>query len=202
MSDITGLLEQIGEIYSTIVRAETNDVKICSYTNKQTQPQKEKKKTRMTMTMTVMTISTKKMMQQQSPFKLSSLLSFVLVRVAVLSFLSPGLIFVPIVSAFSVSSPMIIGTRNHHSHNPININSRSRSNKHIIVLKAGLFGEQGSVYNTDNNNININYDNQIKNGTTYISSTSVRIRFLAFLVPTRMLQIKSNNTRQNINIYN
>ena len=155
----------------------------------------------MTMTMTVMTISTKKMMQ--SPFKLSSLLSFVLVRVAVLSFLSPGLIFVPVVSAFSVSSPMIIGTRNHHSHNPIKINSRSRSrsNKHIIVLKAGLFGEQGSAYNQDNN-INVNYSNQIKNGTTYISSTSVRIRFLAFLVLVLMLQIKSNNTRQNINIYN
>ena len=133
----------------------------------------------------------------QSPFKLSSLLSFVLVRVAVLSFLSPGLIFVPVVSAFSVSTPMIIGTRNHHYHNPIKINSRSRSNKHIIVLKAGLFGEQGSAYK-NNNNININYDNQIKNGTTYISSTSVR--FLAFLVLVLMLQIKSNNTRQNINI--
>ena len=137
-----------------------------------------------------MTISTKKMMQQQSPHPLSSLLSFVIVRVAVLSFLSGGLILVDVVSAFSVSSPMIIGTRN-----------LNRSNKHIIVLKAGLFGEQGSVYK-NNNNSNINYDNQIKNGTTYISSTSVRIRFLAFLVLVLMLQIKSNNIRQNKNIYN
>jgi hypothetical protein len=110
-----------------------------------------------------MAIATKKMMQ----FPLSSFLSFVILTVAVISSL-PRLILV--VSAFSVSSPMI-DIRNHH-------NPNSRSN--IIILKAGLFGEQGSVYNNDIKN---NYNNQIKNVTTYISSTSVRsLRFLLFLL--------------------
>jgi len=76
------------------------------------------------------------------------------------------------VSAFSVSPPMIDKNRHHlRSSSWSKSSSSPHSNSNLIMLKAGLFGEQGSAYNNDINN---NYNNQIRNVTTYISSTSVR----------------------------
>jgi hypothetical protein len=121
------------------------------------------------------TIVTKKTMK--SP--LSSFISFVILRVAVLSSLSILMASTSLssgsflaVSAFSVSPPMIDKNRHHlHSSSWSKSSSSPHSNSNLIMLKAGLFGEQGSAYNNDINN---NYNNQIRNVTTYISSTSVR----------------------------